>query len=184
LAAEAEEAEAVRVRDDAWGEEGVAGPAIVVDGEISEHLKVDDVGEVGRGGVDGGQLAGDLDGGFGAADGQVGVDVGELADLDDDVGGPVRLEARGLDCDGVAAGLEVDDAEEAGGVGCGGLLGVGAVGVDGDGGARDDGAALILDGASDGSIDRGLGESCRAGGEEEGDGQPVTEGWVRHRWRS
>jgi hypothetical protein len=126
LAAEAQQAVAVRVVHDAGGEQREGRPAVIVLGQIVERDLVYHAGKIGSRRIDERRTGRHFDGLRGAADTQACFDVCQGSDLDCNVFRVVEAESRRFDFDFVNTRLEVDDAEVAGGVGDRLLLSIGA----------------------------------------------------------
>ena len=137
-----------------------------VDGQRAECDRVELVGEVGTFRVDDGSFGGDDDGGRLAARAQFRRDLGQFADFDDHVFGPVGGEPGCADGDGVVAGHQARGAKVACGVAGDGGVGVSRRAVDENGCIGQGGAAVVDDGPGDGSIDGCLRKQGLAGGEE------------------
>ena len=127
------------------------GKVTPVEGEFANGAGADDFAEFGGIGTDEGSGGGDLDGLRDVADGELEVGAGLLVNFEEEIGLDTLFKALLLDGDGVSAGDEERDIEEARIVALSSTGGVLVDFGDGDGGGGDGGTAGIGDGAEDGS---------------------------------
>ncbi len=173
------------IAEDAGGELDELEDVAAGRGEVLDLVGVDVAGDGGGVGVEGGKGSPcTVDGGVGAADGELDVDGVGLFGIDDDVVDDLLLEAGGGDGEGVVVGgerVEVVDAAVVGGGGEGAVV----VGVgEGEGRVGDDGAGGVGDGALDGGAELGVTRAVvkQGDGRESGEALPAGSACAWMRW--